>query len=258
MDCLEAQALMHGYLDKELDIIRAIAVEEHLRACTACQETYHAHDAARSAIQEHATYYRAPDHLRERIRSALPRATKHKTTTGTLSLTWFNFSASLAFAAVLAMGLTLYLALPSQKEGLTDEVIAAHVRSLMVDHLADIASSDQHTVKPWFNGKLNFSPPVTDLATQGFPLAGGRLDYIHDRPAAALVYRHRQHVINLFLWPAVQQENVSPQTLSRQGYNLVHWRQGGIEFWAISDLNLPELRQLVALLEGDTVVKPGS
>ncbi len=257
MDCLEAQALLHGYLDKELDLIRAIEVEEHLQACTACQETYHVHDAARSAIREHATHFTAPEYLRGRILSALPAATKRNAILGTLSLTWLNFGATLAFVSIVTLGLSLYLAVRSQDEHLTEEIISSHVRSLMANHLADIASSDQHAVKPWFNGRLDFSPPVNELTAQGFPLVGGRLDYIENRPVAALVYRHRQHLVNLFIWPASRDQDSPARTLSRQGYNLIHWEHAGMVFWAISDLNPAELRELVLILVGPTPGNPG-
>lgn len=257
MDCSEAQALMHGYLDKELDVMRAIEVEEHLQACRACQEAYHAHDTVRSAIREQATYFAAPEYLQGRILSALPVATKRKAIPRTLSLTWLNFGAALALVSIVTLSVSLYLAGPLQDEHLTEEIISSHLRSLMADHLADVASSDQHTVKPWFNGKVNFSPPVNDLTEQGFPLVGGRLDYIDNRPVAALVYRRRQHLVNLFIWPASHDQDSPAKILSRQGYNLIHWDHAGLVFWAISDLNPTELRELVSILAEPTAGKPG-
>jgi anti-sigma factor RsiW len=146
----------------------------------------------------------------------------------------------MAFALVWSAG--LYLALPSASERLEEELVAGHARALMADHALDVVSSDQHTVKPWFNGKLDFSPAVINLAAQGYALTGGRLDYLARRPVAALVYKHRQHLIDVFVWPAAVGED-APKNASRRGYNLVHWTRGGLNYWAVSDLNAAELAQ---------------
>ena len=158
---------------------------------------------------------------------------------------WFAPALSAAFSVVVAAG--FYLAWPGAEERLADEVFAGHVRSLMTGHATDVASSDHHTVKPWFTGKLDFSPPVHDLTAQGFALVGGRLDYLDRRAVAALVYRHRQHFINLFVWPAAAEAPL--RQLDRQGYHLVSWTAGGMTWWAVSDLNAQELAQFRATLE---------
>ena len=128
-----------------------------------------------------------------------------------------------------------------------NELISSHVRSLQVNHLSDVVSSDQHTVKPWFNGKLDFSPPVIDLASQEFPLLGGRIDYVSDRTVAVLVYRHNQHPINLYIWPSAD-INVAPRVQSRRGYHLIHWALGGMNFWAVSEMGTNELELFVNAL----------
>jgi anti-sigma factor RsiW len=147
--------------------------------------------------------------------------------------------------ALLVWSLVPMLTGPSANDRLTRELIAGHVRSLMVSHLTDVASSDQHTVKPWFEGKLDFSPPVIDLTEQGFPLVGARLDYLDNRPVAALVYQRQQHVINLFIWPAAHDAEKGEQMVTQQGYHLLHWAQAGLSYWAVSNLNLDELQAFV-------------
>jgi anti-sigma factor RsiW len=148
-------------------------------------------------------------------------------------------------ATIVALGVTAALIMtllkrPSGSQLLAEEAVASHIRSLMADHLTDVASSDQHTVKPWFNGKLDFAPVVKDLTTQGFPLTGGRLDYLNNRRVAALLYKRGEHTINLFEWPSAEPDS-NVTTLGLKGYNVLHWTQAGISYWAVSDLNAAEL-----------------
>ena len=249
MNCDETRNLMHGYLDKEIDLVRSVEIEKHLEGCAACKAVYSQETAMRSAIRERASYYAAPQRLEARIRAALPKHGKKPIVFGQPNLNWLGFAASMAFAVVITWGVALHFNAATEDERLTEEIISGHVRSLMANHLADVASSDQHTVKPWFNGKLDFSPEVLDLTTQGFPLVGGRLDYINNRPVAALVYGHRKHFINLFIWPEELYEKSLVRTQTKQGYNLIRWKNSGMVFWAVSDLQENELMQFANLLQ---------
>jgi anti-sigma factor RsiW len=157
----------------------------------------------------------------------------------------------LAVVVLLVWSLTPGLTGPSQPDLLTEEVLAGHVRSLMAGHLTDVSSSDQHTVKPWFSGRLDFSPPVRDLAERGFALVGGRLDYLGGRPVAALVYQRRGHFINVFVWTSSNGPGRGEQTQSRQGYHLIHWARSGMTYWTISDLNRGDMQQFARLLQSD-------
>jgi anti-sigma factor RsiW len=165
---------------------------------------------------------------------------------------WIIAATSLLSTVIVIWVVASIFARQSTGDVLAQEIVSSHVRSLMADHLTDVPSSDQHTVKPWFDGKLDFSPPVKDLSQQGFSLNGARLDYIGNRPVAALVYQRRKHPINLFVWPSTEAPAVSEKASERQGYNLIRWSNGGMTYWAVSDLNLAELQQFAQLLQEQT------
>jgi anti-sigma factor RsiW len=249
------QNLIHAYLDGELDLVRNLEIEHHLHDCSICSRVYENQKALQTAIRQTAPYFKAPPDLRNRVRSSLRKrhspAVPSPTRGGRL-LSYrglLGIAASVTLAVILTWAFVRLLSSPTRRELVVQDVISSHVRSLMVpSHIIDVASSDQHKVKPWFKGKLDFSPPVKDLSDHGFPLVGGRLDYVNNRPVAALVYERRQHSINLFIWPSESGSVVQPRTLSRQGFQLVHWSQGGLTFWAISDLNAQELEEFVQLV----------
>ncbi|MER3447303.1 MAG: anti-sigma factor [Candidatus Dadabacteria bacterium] len=248
MGC-ETQDLIHAYVDGELDLVRSLEVEKHIQNCVTCSITYKNLQTLRSAIGADSLYFTPPVNLERRIHSALRGAGKSEVSLRAMQWRWLSIPISLAFIAVMIWTFGPILTTSSRDHLLTQEIISAHMRSLMAEHLADVSSSDQHTVKPWFNGRLDFSPPVKDLSDQGFPLIGGRLDYLENRPVAALVYRHRQHFINLFIWPSVHGSDVGEKTLAHQGYNLIHWTKSGMTYWAVSDLNISELQEFVQLIQ---------
>ena len=257
MSCQENTTLIHGYVDGELDLVHSLRVEDHLRECATCSQKYRNLQALRSAVRGGNLYFKPPEDLATRIHLSLqeaegarrPLLSSIREAPKKLRRWSWSWQATAALAAGLALvAVATYRFAPgasrvSQGDWVAREILASHVRSLLADHLTDVPSSDQHTVKPWFNGKLDFSPPVRDLSQQGFPLIGGRLDYLDERPVAALVYQRRKHIINLFVWPS--SEETQEKVLMRQGYNMHHWAEAGMTFWAVSDLNNAELEEFV-------------
>ena len=200
-------------------------------------------------VARDATYYKAPEHLRTRIRAHLDEQARERERPPFWR--WAGLGATFAMAAALAWNAMLLSARVSPEERIAGEVMGAHVRSLLSEsHLNDVASTDQHTVKPWFQGKLDFAPVVTDLASAGFALDGGRLDYVNERPVAAITYRHRLHVVNLFEWPARGAADTKPVLQVRNGYSIVRWTQGGLDYWAVSDTAGADVLQFAHLLLG--------
>jgi anti-sigma factor RsiW len=246
--CDDVQRLLHSYIDGELDLVHSIELEKHLEGCASCKRAHSAFLALRASVKSPEHYHRAPAALEDRIRTALEQPAAREPSLPVARparrVAWrvLALAASVAAAFLIVRVLT-----PAGGDPLAAEILAGHIRSLMPGHLTDVESGDGHTVKPWFAGKLDFSPPVPDLSAAGFPVLGGRLDYIGGRPVAALVYGRRQHRINVFVWPAARASDRSPNSWSRQGYNSVSWAKSGMEYRAISDLNAAELRQFVDL-----------
>ena len=253
MNCGDSEILLNALIDGELDAGHAREVEKHVAACPACAgkltEFREVHDTVSGAGLKMA----APAHLRSRIEKALPlpsaRVIAPRKFFQPSRRTFFGgFAVGTALSAALAASLVLTVVGTDQQQTIANEVVSAHIRSLQAGHLMDVETSDQHTVKPWFNGKLDFSPPVTDFAKEGFPLVGGRLDYIEDRPVAALVYQHGKHVINVFMWPATGQAASAGSVETEHGYHIGQLRVAGMNCWLVSDMNPQELDKFAALL----------
>jgi anti-sigma factor RsiW len=243
MECKDVRPLIPRHVDDELPPDEKQAMLSHIEDCADCRQLAVEELAWHQVIHEAATYHRAPDALRRRVQQMIRGNAPAR-----LGVRAWAMAASVLLAVGLSSGGTAWW-LNSPGEGsLTGEVVDSHVRSLLASHLTDVASSDQHTVKPWFHGRLDYAPPVSDPAAQGFPLVGGRLDYIDHRSVAALVYRHDKHPINLFVFPTKEPDGVS-EAKTRNGYNILHWTQQGFAFWAVSDLNAAELRDFEAVIE---------
>ena len=247
MNCHDMTELLHAHLDQELDPVRSLEAEQHLKECPACLRRYQELQALRKVIAGRRLYFEAPPGLAKRVRTAVRQASRAQAPPARqlwhLSLFWLRMLApAAAIALALLVGLP-WLTHPSAESRLAQEIVSAHVRSLMADHLTDVASTDQHTVKPWFTGKVTFSPPVANLAAQGFPLIGARLDVLEEQPVAALVYQRRKHFINLFIWPSARNVSAREKSLAQRGYNLVHWTEGGMDYWAVSDVSRTDLQE---------------
>jgi anti-sigma factor RsiW len=281
--CAEVSRLLHAWVDDELDVRTALEVEEHLGRCRACAAEERALRGLQAQLRGQLPRHAPSPALEARLLGALraeaglsqaPAAQTAPAQTPTaqtptappttappviaqppaaraprLAAPLWRRVAFTAAPLAAALALVVFAGRRSADATQADAVVAAHVRSLLANHLTDVASSDQHTVKPWFQGKLDYSVTVTDWAGEGYPLVGGRLDYIEDAPAAALVYRRNQHVVNLFIWPARGGGSGEPlRHLTRRGYGVFRWEKDGMAFWAVSDLNDVELEKFVGLV----------
>lgn len=242
MNC--SRERIEAYLDHELDGAQQAAMEQHMAGCPDCAETFTRLRRQQAGIQAAAPYFSAPPELGLSVRRQL-RHVEDTHSVAPAAWRWLALAASLLLVVSVSLNIVRWRA-GALESDLADSVLSDHLRSLIGTHLVDVASSDQHTVKPWFAGKLDFSPDVKDLAAQGFPLAGGRVEYLEHRRVAALIYHRRRHVINLFIWPAGASPG-SETTASRNGYHLLHWTAGGMNYWAVSDVAASDLQTLRAL-----------
>jgi anti-sigma factor RsiW len=247
MTCEETQHLLAAYVDDELDRQVKLAIDAHLQGCPHCARILSSLRSLVSALKRSALPFKAPPHLRAKIQANIRPA--HSSVNRSFARWhWAGSAAAVLLTVALVLILSSTTTKSSMETQLIGEITSSHARSLMANHLTDVPSSDTHTVKPWFAGKLDYSPPAKDLSAQGFPLIGGRMDYLENRPVAALVYRRNQHFINLFVWP-VDPGRTMPDTHSAvRGYNLVHWTQDGMTFWLISDLEPAQLNECAGLL----------
>jgi mycothiol system anti-sigma-R factor len=260
MNCAEAEILIHALLDGELDTSQAREVEAHLDNCPDCAGKLAAFRNMRQVITDADLTEKAPSALRDRIEAslaassaltALPRLPAQRY--GQAWQSRRSFAGGLVtgaiFSTAIAATLTVGVLRGDQDQLIAAEIVSAHLRSLQPGHLTDVQTSDQHTVKPWFNGKLDVAPPVIDLTAQGFTLIGGRLDDINDQAVAAIVYRRRNHVINLFVMRQPDAQRRAVQSKSQHGFNVRYWAQDGLGFWAVSDLNGAELDEFYQVFD---------
>ncbi|CAN5347584.1 anti-sigma factor [soil metagenome] len=256
--CPDQILLLHGLLDGELDAVNSLAMETHLKSCSACAHELYRMQQLRTILSQAGIRHAAPQGMASRIEGALDRSGDGASVVAarpdrTGKAPRFAGGAMTALAASIA----LLLVVPQMTaSGTEDQLVASHVRSLLAGHLTDVATSDRHVVKPWFNGRIDFAPPVVELAGNGFPLIGGRLDYVDGRVVPAIVYRRRLHSINLFVRPAGTLSLGTRLVTQREGYSLVRWTQGGLEFWAISDIDATELETFQRLFEASAHVAP--
>jgi anti-sigma factor RsiW len=252
MTCEQAQPLLSAYVDRELDITKSLETEDHLRECTRCSAALQRHEALRSALNAASLAFVPPKGLERRVRKALRREAQPSALFTLALWRWAAVPMAATLAAALTWSVAIHRGGTTGEDVVLSELVSGHVRSLMVDHLVDVATSDQHTVKPWFNGKVEFAPPVADFTASGFPLVGGRVDYIAGRPAAVLVYKRRQHVVNVFIWPSGQHEAEALSNVTFDTYHLLRWSASGLTFWAVSDVSSADLESLARLFQNPT------
>jgi mycothiol system anti-sigma-R factor len=254
VSCEMTHSVLHGYLDGELDAARAAEFERHLLSCPQCVAELEAQETLRSTIQRAGLRERAPERIRRNLHAALgatPAETKTVTPIRPRSSIrptwWLTLAAAAVFVIVLGSRMLPNLSQSHGGNEMAAAIVDAHLRSLQPGHLEDVISTDQHTVKPWFDGRIDFAPPVYDFVSDGFPLQGGRLDVVRGKTVAVLVYGRRKHVINVFVWPT-SDPDLALQQGSQLGYNWIDWRKDGMEFSAISDVSAPDLLALQKLI----------
>jgi anti-sigma factor RsiW len=248
MACERADTLVHGYFDNELDALRAAEFESHLEKCPECVAALDALESLRSTINTAQPYEKMSPAFRKKILADLNVKTPSVIATPRATTNWRWLAVAATFLLLIygAWRVGSLNREDSRETLMASKIVDAHLRALQPGHLEDVISTDQHTVKPWFDGKVDFAPPVRDFTEQGFPLQGGRLDVVDNRTVAALVYGRRKHVVNVFIWPT-SEKDAAPRTGSIQGYQWIDWRKQGMEFYAVSDASAPDLDQFQRL-----------
>jgi len=254
MTCDEAEVLLNALIDGELDAGHAREVEQHVAGCQRCAATLAAYRQMNQAVASADLRYTAPAALRARIEAVLPKEVRSNVQPmPTRRSLLRGFAMGSAASAIAATGLFAVVLRNDDQSRIEAEIVSAHLRSLQAGHLTDVISTDQHTVKPWFAGKLDVSPPVIDLTAQGFTLIGGRLDYLDARAIGAVVYKRRAHIINLFVAQTSNMQHRPAKIETIQGYNIRRWSDRGLNYWAISDLGADELAEFGEKLEAAAV-----
>jgi anti-sigma factor RsiW len=259
MNCDDSRIYLLAYLDDELDVAESLRVQKHLSGCGDCRQAQGEHLALRSALRDPALYARPSADFSKRIEAVVRRAAKDEARSKRPS--WFEWlrpgpflwapaAAALVVVATLGALLVMNRLRSSHDQLVASAVLAGHIRSLQAEHLIDVPSSDRHTVKPWFQGKLDFSPPVPDLSELGWTLIGGRLDYVDGQPVAVIVYKRKLHNINVFVWPNHGSADSAIKQEDAQGYQIFHWNGAEMTYWVVSDLNNAELLELARALRG--------
>jgi len=254
----EAEKLLGPYRDGELDLATCLKLEQHMADCPSCQQKLAGEQELVGLIQAETPRFKPSPFLKTRIQAALRGTAKPKWKwTYPIPLAFHELSilGSIAVIALLISVITpaaLWLFSTSNSSRLAQEAVANHVRSLQVNHLMDVASTDQHTVKPWFAGKLDYSPQVVDLTPSGYPLIGGRLDVLDHRNVAAIVYQRRKHYINLFIWP-IKEGSLHDRIYNQDGYHVLGWSKSGMNYLAVSEIGEKELREFVQMIQDQTI-----
>jgi len=247
MRCDATLKLLDAYADAELGPAEAAELDAHLRGCDACREQHLAIRTLNAAVRSNATYHRAPESLRSALTAKIGRREPERVARPARR-GWLAQAVAASAVAVFAATITYQIAVPSAYELAAADAISSHARSLLAQQIVEVASSDQHTVKPWFNGRLDFTPPVKDTAAEGYPLVGGRIDYLNERQVAALVYQRRKHYIDVFVWPNEQGSARAVRETARRGFTVLSWSDPGFTYFAVSDLDERELREFVGHL----------
>jgi anti-sigma factor RsiW len=246
MECAEIRLMLHADADGELDVANSLELARHLHLCPTCVAEKKSLQSLKMMLREPSLKFQAPDSLRKNVIEIPRKFGEEQRPVADLQWLW----RWLAFGAMALAAVTILLRPGgvSDHDQLLNEAVAGHIRSLMAGHLTDVASSDQHTVKPWFDGKLDFAPNVKDFAAENFPLVGGRLDYLNGRPVAALVYRRDKHFINVFIWPVASNSAGRMTIENRRGYSIISAASNGFQYSIVSDVNSNTLTDFANLL----------